>query len=156
MKRMILLFVLFTVSTAFSQSKDAKYASFGKKITKEGALTKEQVTAKYDKLKKGDTIVVKFNSKIKDVCSKKGCWMNLELAKGKEAFVKFKDYAFFMPLNSAGSDVIVSGKAYVSVETVEELRHYAKDAGKSKEEIEKITKPETSYSFMADGVLIKE
>ena len=153
MKKFILLFVLLATSSAFSQ---AKYASFGKKITKDGALTKEQVTAKYEKLKKGDTIQVKFNSKIIDVCSKKGCWMNLELAKGKDAFVKFKDYAFFMPLNSAGSDVIVSGKAYVSVETVEELRHYAKDAGKSKEEIEKITKPETSYSFMADGVLIRE
>jgi hypothetical protein len=150
------MFVLFAASTAFCQSKEAKYTSFGKKITKEGAITKEQLTAKYDKLKKGDTIVVKFNSKIKDVCSKKGCWMNLELAKGKEAFVKFKDYAFFMPLNSAGSDVIVSGKAYVSIESVDELRHYAKDAGKSKEEIQKITKPETSYSFMADGVLIKE
>ena len=153
MKKFMLLFVLLAASSAFSQ---AKYASFGKKITKDGALTKEQVTAKYEKLKKGDTIQVKFNSKIIDVCSKKGCWMNLELAKGKDAFVKFKDYAFFMPLNSAGSDVIVSGKAYVSVETVEELRHYAKDAGKSKEEIEKITKPETSYSFMADGVLIRE
>jgi len=82
--------------------------------------------------------------------------MNLQLGKGKSAFVKFKDYAFFMPLNSAGSEVIVNGKAFVSVESVAELRHYAKDAGKSKAEIEKITKPETSYSFEADGVLIKE
>ena len=151
MKKIILLMLL-AVTSAYSQ----KYASFGAKISQDGALTKEKMTAKYAKLKEGDTIVVKFRSKIQDVCSKKGCWMNLELANGEKAFVKFKDYAFFMPLNSAGSEVIVNGKAFVSVESVAELKHYAKDAGKSKAEIDKITKPETSYSFMADGVLIKE
>jgi len=158
MRKITLLFILFAVSTVWCQNKgvEPKYASFGKKITKDGAISKEQVTAKFKKLRKGDTLNVKFNSKIVDVCSKKGCWMNLELAKGEKAFVKFKDYAFFMPLNAAGSDVIINGKAFVSIESVDELRHYAKDAGKSKAEIEKITKPETSYSFVADGVLIKE
>ena len=158
MRKITLLFVLFVVSSTFGQNKSAEpqYASFGKKITKDAAISKEQATAKFMKLHKGDTLNLKFSSKIVDVCSKKGCWMNLQLAKGEKAFVKFKDYAFFMPLNSAGSDVIVNGKAFVSVETVDVLRHYAKDAGKSKAEIEKITKPETSYSFVADGVLIKE
>ncbi|WP_298225078.1 DUF4920 domain-containing protein [Flavobacterium sp.] len=158
MKKIILM-LLILVSSANAQNKtntNEKYASFGAKISKDGAISKEQMTAKYAKLKAGDTIKVKFSSKIVDVCSKKGCWMNLQLGKGKSAFVKFKDYAFFMPLNSAGSEVIVNGKAFVSVESVAELRHYAKDAGKSKAEIEKITKPETSYSFEADGVLIKE
>ena len=156
MKRIILLFTMLAITSAWSQSKNAKYAAFGKKISSEGSITKEQMNAKYAKLKKGDTIEVKFASKINDVCSKKGCWMNVDLGKGEKAFVKFKDYAFFMPLNSAGSEAIVSGKAFVSVETVAELRHYAKDAGKSKAEIEKITKPEKSFGFLADGVLIKE
>lgn len=157
MKKIILL-LLITISSAYAQNKAGKeqYASFGAKISKDGAISKEKMAAKYAKLKKGDTINVKFSSKIVDVCSKKGCWMNLQLDKGKSAFVKFKDYAFFMPLNSAGSEVIVNGKAFVEVESVAELRHYAQDAGKSKAEIEKITKPQTSYSFLADGVLIKE
>lgn len=154
--------MLIAVSSAYAQDKakskapPAKYASFGAKISKDGAISNDQMTAKYAKLKKGDTINVKFRSKINDVCSKKGCWMNLELADNKKAFVKFKDYAFFMPLNSAGSEVIVNGKAFVSVESVSELRHYAKDAGKSQAEIDRIKKPETTYAFMADGVLIKE
>ena len=158
MKKIIFLMLL-AVSISHAQSETAgneKYASFGAKITKDGAISKEQMTAKYASLKQGDTIAVKFHSKINDVCSKKGCWMNLDLANGEKAFVRFKDYAFFMPLNSAGSDVIVNGKAFVSVETVAELKHYAKDAGKSKAEIDNITKPKTSYSFTADGVLIKE
>jgi uncharacterized protein DUF4920 len=158
----IIFFMLIAVTSAYCQDKaksktpTAKYASFGAKISKDGAISNDQMTAKYAKLKKGDTINVKFHSKINNVCTKKGCWMNLELADKKKAFVKFKDYAFFMPLNAAGSEVIVNGKAFVSVESVSELKHYAKDAGKSQAEIDRITKPETTYAFMADGVLIKE
>jgi hypothetical protein len=51
---------------------------------------------------------------------------------------------------------IVSGKAFVDVVSVDELKHYAKDGGKSKEEIAKITKPEVTYSFLASGVYIKK
>lgn len=155
----IIFFILIAVASVNAQNKtksEGKYVSFGAKISQDGAISKEKMSAKYSKLKEGDTLTVKFKSKINEVCSKKGCWMNLELADGKKAFVKFKDYAFFMPLNSAGSEVIVNGKAFVSVESVAELKHYAKDAGKSKAEIDRITKPETSYSFVADGVLIKE
>jgi hypothetical protein len=36
------------------------------------------------------------------------------------------------------------------------LKHYAKDAGKSQAAIDSIIKPETTYSFLADGVLIKK
>lgn len=132
------------------------YASFGDKIMADKALTKEQMLQKYKTLKAGDTINVKFKSKIKEVCSKKGCWMSLELPSGKESFVKFKDYAFFVPLNAAEKEAIVSGKAFVSETSVDALRHYAKDGGKSEAEIAKITEPKIEYKFMADGVLISK
>ncbi|AWH86996.1 DUF4920 domain-containing protein [Flavobacterium album] len=133
-----------------------EYASFGAKIKADKALTKEQMIQKYKSLKVGDTVAVKFKSKIKDVCQKKGCWMAMELPGGKESFVKFKDYAFFVPLNAASSEAIVSGKAFVSETSVAQLRHYAKDGGKSEAEIAKITQPEMEYKFMADGVLISK
>jgi hypothetical protein len=133
-----------------------EYASFGDKITVEQALSKEQMLKKYKNLKAGDTINVKFTTHINDVCKKKGCWMSLELPGGKESFVKFKDYAFFVPLNAAGQEAVVSGKAFVSETSVEQLRHYAKDGGKSEAEIAKITKPEIEYKFLADGVLISK
>ena len=60
-----------------------------------------------------------------------------------------------MPLNAEG-DVVMNGKAYVSETSVEELRHYAEDAGKSEEEITAITEPERTFSFEADGVLLKQ
>jgi hypothetical protein len=70
--------------------------------------------------------------------------------------VKFKDYGFFMPLNSKGAEVIVHGKAFVSVESIEVLKHYAKDAGKSQAVIDSIVAPEVTYSFEANGVLLKQ
>ncbi|MES2487041.1 MAG: DUF4920 domain-containing protein [Bacteroidota bacterium] len=132
------------------------YASFGDKITADKALSKDQMLKKYASLKAGDTINVKFSTKINEVCKKKGCWMSLELPGGKESFVKFKDYAFFVPLNADGQQAIVSGKAFVSEISVSQLRHYAKDGGKSEAEIAKITEPETTYGFLADGVLISK
>lgn len=132
------------------------YASFGAKIAATNALSKEQMLKKYQNLKKGDTIAVKFKSTINTVCKKKGCWMNMELPGEKESFVRFKDYGFFVPLNADASEAIVSGKAFIDVVSIDELKHYAKDGGKSDEEIAQITKPKITYAFQADGVLIEK
>ena len=50
----------------------------------------------------------------------------------------------------------INGILSSEITSVKELRHYAEDAGKSKEEIDLITEPEITISFLADGVLIKE
>jgi len=146
------------VVPAETKDKEVKvaYASFGSKIAADKALSKDEMMKKYASLKKGDTVAVKFKSKIKDVCKKKGCWMSMELPNSKEAFVRFKDYGFFVPLNADNADAIVSGKAFLDVISVEELKHYAKDGGKSQEEIDKIIAPKITYAFTADGVLIQE
>ncbi len=130
--------------------------AFGDKISDENALTSEQMLAKFNTLNVGDTLVVKFTSKINDVCSKKGCWMKLPLDNTTETMVRFKDYGFFMPLDSKGKEVIVEGKAFVKETSVDELKHYAEDAGKSKEEIAKITESKVEYAFLANGVLMKK
>jgi Domain of unknown function (DUF4920) len=132
------------------------YDSFGAKISAHKAITSSDLDAKYSKMNVGDTINVKFKSTIKEVCQNKGCWMKLDLGNQKETFVKFKDYAFFMPKDSKNDEVIVNGKAFVSLESVEDQKHYAGDAGKSQAEIDKIVAPKKIYSFTADGVLIKK
>ena len=55
------------------------FDSFGAKITQDGALNSNEMLLKFNNLKVGDTINLKFASKIKEVCSKKGCWMKLPL-----------------------------------------------------------------------------
>jgi len=161
LNRILIMLVLLVGTTVMAQKKAKAfnandYALFGDKFKVTKILTKDEMLKKYKNLKKGDTIVVQFQSNIKSVCKKKGCWMKMELAGDDDSFVRFKDYGFFVPLNADNSTAIVHGKAFVDVVSVEELKHYAKDGGKSAAEIAKITKPETTYAFTADGVYIKK
>jgi hypothetical protein len=73
------------------------FDSFGDKITKDTALNSKEMLLKFSDLKVGDTINVKFASKIKEVCSKKGCWMKLPLGDASETMVRFKDDGFLCP-----------------------------------------------------------
>jgi hypothetical protein len=140
---------------ANSETKSS-YAAFGAKFTADKVLTKEEMLKRYKSLKAGDTLNIKFVSTIKEVCKKKGCWMSIDLDEKETSFVRFKDYGFFVPLNADGSEAIMNGRAYLDVISVAQLKHYAKDGGKSQEEINKITEPKITYAFQADGVLIKE
>ena len=103
-----------------------------------------------------DTVKTTFVATVSEVCQAKGCWMTLHDAQAGdvEIMVRFKDYGFFVPKDIGGRQVIVEGKAFKSVTTVDELRHYAEDAGKSPEEIAKITEPENTYSVEATGVKV--
>ena len=107
-------------------------------------------------MKTGDTVNSKMIAKVEEVCQSKGCWMKLNLEDGKQVMVKFKDYGFFMPKDIAGKEVVINGIAFVDEMSVDDQRHYAKDAGKSAEEIAAITEPKKTYSFEADGVLLKQ
>ncbi|WP_435255501.1 DUF4920 domain-containing protein [Tenacibaculum sp. A30] len=143
-------------TTNTTEVQKIEYASFGEKITDAEAISADEMRAKFKNLKAGDTLNVKFTSTINEVCKKKGCWMKLDLGEEQESMVRFKDYGFFMPLNADAKEVVVNGKAYVTEISVDELQHYAKDAGKSEEEIAQITEPKYTYAFEADGVLIKK
>ncbi|WP_299097885.1 DUF4920 domain-containing protein [Winogradskyella sp.] len=167
MKKIILFFAMSLALVSCKNEKDAKeettkevkeeiaYASFGKEIDDANALSPALMVERYEGLKVGDTINTKMTGTINSVCSKKGCWMRLDVGNDKEVFVRFKDYGFFMPLNAEG-EVVVNGKAFVTETTVDELRHYAEDDGKSEEEIAAITEPKFEYKFLADGVLLKQ
>ncbi|MBT8245349.1 MAG: DUF4920 domain-containing protein [Winogradskyella sp.] len=137
------------------ETKDIAYNSFGDKITDSDALTSERMMVHYESMKVGDTVNAKMRGTISEVCSKKGCWMKLDMGDDKIVRVTFKDYGFFMPLNATG-EVVVNGKAFVSETSVDDLKHYAEDAGQSAKEIAKITEPERTFSFLADGVLLKQ
>ena len=132
------------------------YTSYGDRIETTNAISATAMYSKFKNLKKGDTLNVKFASTIKEVCTKKGCWMVLPLGEEKETMVRFKDYGFFMPLDSKNKEVIVSGKGYIKETSVKELQHYAEDAGKSKEEIAQIIEPKQEFAFEANGVLMKK
>lgn len=97
-----------------------------------------------------------FEGKITEVCSNAGCWVNIDRGNGETFMVRFKDH-FTIPLNTKiGSTAYLHGLAYMDTVQVEDLKHFAEDAGKSEAEIEKITRPEFSLNFEADGIMFKQ
>jgi Domain of unknown function (DUF4920) len=138
------------------------FAQKVKKITGEdfgAGITSKRYIAYSDmmgELNSTDTLNITVRATVADVCKMKGCWMVLDddASTGADVMVRFKDYGFFVPKDIDGKEVIVEGKAYSTVVGVDELRHYAEDAGKSKEEIAMITEEETQYAFLATGVRV--
>lgn len=126
-----------------------------------GGPVEQAEAISYDALLSGmaeqDSMEVTVEAAVTEVCQAKGCWMNLTSAERTDAplmMVRFKDYGFFVPKDIAGRKVVITGKAYREMTPVEELRHYAEDAGKSKEEIEAITEPKEELKFLATGVVL--
>lgn len=126
---------------------------FGEEISDQGISTLHQLVTILDS--KGE-FSGKVMGEIKEVCAMKGCWMTIELPNGENMRVTFKDYGFFVPKNSHGFPAIIEGVATRKVTDVATLKHYAEDAGKSKEEIDAITAPKQEYAFEAIGVIIRE
>lgn len=159
MKKIFILFLCFGMALGCSPTKEVvsrvEGKHFGATISDEGAITYEKLLAKLEKTDKVENVKVK--GKIDGVCQAKGCWMNMVSDDPNKAsmFVKFKDYGFFVPKDIVGAVVVMEGVAYRETTSVEELRHYAEDEGRSKEEIEKITRPEVELKFMASGVAIQ-
>ena len=152
MKSIIVGLILCLSFVAFSQPKPAlKGVKYGAGTTAAGAL---EVNLLEEKLVTAEKYTGKVKGTVRKVCEKKGCWMTLAQTDGEGIMIRFKDYKFFMPKNIVGKDVVLKGTAQRTTTSVEMLKHYAEDAGKSKEEIEKITAPKTEIEFIATGVLV--
>lgn len=128
----------------------AKGVTYGAGTTAEGAIPVTELSSKMS----NDKFNGKIQGKVVEVCQEKGCWMKVEQANGENLMVRFKDYKYFMPKNIVGKDVVLDGEAIVKEVSVKQLQHYAKDAGKSDEEIKKIKEPKKEVQFVAKGVLV--
>ncbi len=68
---------------------------------------------------------VRVEGQVRKACEKKGCWMELaEGAKGAGVRVTFKDYGFFVPLDSAGASARVEGVVKVTELSDAMAKHY--------------------------------
>lgn len=137
----------------------------------------EDKTAKFDadgKIKRGATLSskaekvslakilenpAKYSGKMVQVsgvivrsCKMEGCWM--ELAPSKEAKsvrVKFKDHAFFVPLDAAGLNAKAEGVISVKTLSKEEVDHLVNEDGAKFDNINK-DGTVTEVAFEATGV----
>ena len=160
LKNLILGLGTIALLTACTANKDKQATAapqdgkhFGALVTAKNAITYDQLIPKMAKV---DSMPAKVTGEVVAVCQAKGCWMTLQSAQpGRpEMRVTFKDYAFFMPKDLSGKKVVVDGFARVETTPVEVLRHFAEDAGKTPEEIAKITEPKRELTFEAAGVLV--
>lgn len=126
---------------------------YGDTISEDAAIASSALMAN---MEGKDSLGIKLKATINETCSKKGCWMDVDLGDGQSMMVRFKDYGFFVPKDGMqGKTAVFKGMAYRDTVPVADLKHYAEDAGKTAEEIEKITEPEITMSFEATGVIIK-
>ena len=143
----ILVIAFFVTVSAFTQSRN-----YGKKVDEKTAITMAQLTsAMVDKTELNATV----KAKVSTVCQAEGCWMKVDKEDGTAMMVRMKDHKFFLPKDIAGKTAVFTGKATLKTTSVEMLKHYAEDEGKSPEYIAKIKDPKTELAFDASGVLIK-
>jgi hypothetical protein len=127
--------------------------NFGEKIDEQGAITVKELETKL--AQSNAPVEAKVTGKVKEVCKNEGCWLTMDMGNEKELMVRMKDHEFFVPKDIDGKTVVVEGEAYMDTTSVEDLKHYAEDAGKSKEEIDAIIQPEVEPVFEAVGVIVK-
>ncbi|MDQ6763906.1 MAG: DUF4920 domain-containing protein [Bacteroidota bacterium] len=152
MKKIFLLVLVFISGYCFAQVKPAGRGSvYGSAIDSKGAIS---VAGLEKKLEDEKQFTGKVTGKVISVCQEKGCWMRLAKDDGDNIMIRFKDYGFFVPKNIDGKEVVLNGVAKKTTTSVAMLKHYAKDAGKSDEEIAKITEPKKEIVFTASGVLV--
>ena len=83
--------------------------------------------------------------------------MQVKVSSTDTLMVRFKDYGFFVPKSGVNQkNTVINGSAFMDTVSVQMLRHYAEDAGKTQEVIEQITESETVVHFIAEGVLIEK
>ena len=124
-----------------------KYSEEGVKPISVNELEKKMTDNKFDG---------KIQGKVIEVCQAMGCWAKVQKEDGSTIMIKVKDHEFAMPKDIVGRTIIVEGKAELKETSVAMLKHYAEDAGKSKEEVDKIKDPKKGVIMMIKGVKVVE
>lgn len=152
MRSLVFIFLIVSMSSCYKllEKKPQHFGEYGKPIDIMNTLAIEKLAEFKDGAK------IQLNTTIEKTCANKGCWMEVKDGKGGTMRVTFKDYGFFVPTEGVeGKEAIIEGFLEKKTYTVDELQHYAEDAGKSPEEIALITEPKEEFSFIADGVVIR-
>ncbi len=132
----------------------------------EGAITREFYGDSFDisasipvsaitaQLDGKDTLFTTIDGIIDQTCPNAGCWMNMRLDSGVQKITT--DHVFFVPLEGCeGLNAKAKGKAFYNEISVEMLKHYAQEEGKSETEIAAITAPKRVLNFVATGIMIE-
>ena len=153
MKKLMVIPALFLGMSLMAQPPkvEAKTGmTFGNVITADGAMDVNVAANNVGQNAKGG---LKITGEVIEVCKAEGCWLRMKTENGS-VLVKMKDHKYLVPLSLTGKTIVAEGEASVKETSVEMLRHYAEDAGKSKAEIEAIKEPKKEMVMQASGILV--
>ncbi len=122
-----------------------------------GSVSEGKVSVTPDEIKnklENNQFEGQVKAKVTEVCRAEGCWIKVLKGDGSSMMVRSKNHAFLMPENIVGKTVLIEGNATIKEVSEEMRKHYAEDAGKSKEEIAKIKGSEKDVQFAATGVKV--
>jgi Domain of unknown function (DUF4920) len=101
--------------------------TFGEKLAPGEKATLSAVLAAGDRYANK---VITVEGAVRKACTRKGCWMELaeSTSEGTPGCrVSFKDYGFFVPIDSAGSRARVQGVVTASKLPAASVRHYEEE-----------------------------
>ena len=90
---------------------------------------------------------VKVDARISQVCQKKGCFM-IASAGDRAIRISFKDYSFFVPTDTGGKTVTLTGTFIERELSEKQAAHFREDAGSDTIQAGKV------YEIVADAVSI--
>jgi hypothetical protein len=90
---------------------------------------------------------VRVEARISQVCQKKGCFM-IASAGDRAVRISFRDYSFFVPTDTSGKTVTLTGTLVERVLSEKQAAHFREDAGSDTIQAGKV------YEIVADSVSI--
>ena len=144
--------VAFVVANAEEEKKtDTGVITQGAKIGDSPTVTLGDVMKNSDKFI-GKTVIVE--GQVQEVCQKKGCWMEVVSGDQESSIrVTFKDYGFFVPMDSHGMIARMEGQFDVKTLSKEDADHLEAEGAK-------ITRNDdgtaNELAFVATGVELRK
>ncbi len=128
-----------------------EWHNYGAEITETDIMKVSEAVEQINDLT--DKTVV-LEGTIKQVCQSRGCWMVVEDA-GKSVRVRFVDYGFFVPWESAGKKVRMQGTVKIDTVSEETARHWAEASDDPDVKPEDIHGDQEVFMMMATAAAIE-
>jgi len=152
-KSLLIFFLFAGIIYATNGDKD----KFGKEITLTEKINISSILAEPETFLDKTVLV---EGEVLDVCSKAGCWMDLQSdVVGEKIKIKVKDGEIVFPVEAKGKNALVEGKVYkldlTQEEAISYYKHIAEENGKEFDAAT-VTGPVTLYQIKGIGAEIEK
>lgn len=143
-------------TAASPATQPAKWIAFGEPMKLKEADSIDAGKALAD-LKSFEGKTVRLTGNVTSVCNSKGCWLKMTSGGSPlEVFVKFTCpiEGRLIPEEAAGKPVVVEGKLTVKTISEEDAKHYAAEAGQTREQLDAIKGEQQQISIQGPSALV--